>query len=112
MANPLGKSINKTRIMGMEQPDQILLLTTEIGGSVKYSMDVENPFRTEKVNHVEPTIQPTIVYFNQVIVPRHSDWEHFPLSSLDSGTDVPSSGRNIDNRTRMTPQVPIVTTIP
>ena len=52
-----------------------------------------------------------MVHSNQLTVPGNSDREYFPLVSLDSGTAVPRSGRNIDNRTGMNPQVPIVTTI-
>ena len=44
--------------------------------------------------------------------PGHNDRNHFPIGSLNSGIDVPRSGRNIDNRTSMKPQEPIVTTIP
>ena len=42
---------------------------------------------------------------------EHSELNHFPIMSLDSGIDVPRSGRNIDNHTVMNPQGLIVTTI-
>ena len=72
-------------------------------------MGIANPFTTDTENRKDPTIQPTIVHFNQATVPGHSDWNHFLLSSLYSGTDVLRSGRNIDNCTGMNPQVPIMT---
>ena len=40
MANQFGKIITTNRMMGTEQPDQISLPTTEIGGCVKYSMGI------------------------------------------------------------------------
>ena len=43
--------------------------------------------------------------------PGHSDQNHLPIGSLNSGIDVPRSGRNIDNPTGMNPQGPIVITI-
>ena len=49
----------------MEQRAQILLPTTEIGGSVKYFMSIENPFRTNTENWMDPIIQPTLLQFNQ-----------------------------------------------
>ena len=70
---------------------------------MKLSVVVANPFRNHKANRKKPTIQPTIVHFNQATVPGHSDWDYFPLGSLDSGTDVPISGRNIYNHTGMNP---------
>ena len=95
----------------MEQRAQILLPTTEIGGSVKYFMSIENPFRTNTENWMDPIIQPTLLQFNQATGLGHSDWYYFPLGSLNSGTDVPRSGRNICNRSGVNPQGPIVTTI-
>ena len=97
---------------GTEKPAQILFQTTEIGGSVKYSMGIENPFRTDTENCTDPTIKPTAVHFNQATKLGHIDWKHFLLGSLDSGTYVTRYGRNIDNHTEMNPQTPIVTTIP
>ena len=96
----------------MKQPSQISFPTTEIGGAVKHSMGIANPFRDNTVNQTDPNIQPTIVYFKQATVPVHSDPNHFPLGSLDSGSEVPRSRQNIDNCTKMTLQGPIVTTIP
>ena len=96
---------------GTEQPDQILL-PAEIGGSIKYSIGIVNPFSNGTSNQTDPTIQPIIVHLNQMNGPIHSDQRYFPLVSLDSGTDVSISGRNIDNRTGMNPQGHMVTTIP
>ena len=112
MTTPLGKGITTNRMTSTEKPSQISLPTTEIGGSVKYSMGITNPFRTNKENWTDPTIQPTIVHFNQSTVPVHRDRNHSTFGSLDSSTDVPRSRRNIDNRTGMNPQGPIVTMIP
>ena len=50
MATFLEKSIHRNRMMGTEQPAQISLTTTEIGGSVKYSMGITDPFRTDIAN--------------------------------------------------------------
>ena len=99
-------------MIGTEQTYQILIPTTEICGSVKYSMGITNLFRTDTENRTDPNIQPTIVYLNQATLMVHSYWNHFSLGSLDSVTDVPRSGRNIDNRTWINPQGPIVNTIP
>ena len=75
-------------------------------------MDIADPFSTDTENRTDPTIQPTVVHLNQATGLGNSDRNHPPLISLDSGTDVPISGRNIYNRTGMNPQGPIVTTIP
>ena len=96
----------------MEQRAQILLPTTEIGGSVKYFMSIENPFRTNTENWMDPIIQPTLLQFNQATGLGHSDRNQFPLGSLDSGTYVSRSGRNINNRTGMNSQGPITAMIP
>ena len=42
---PLGKIITRNLMTGMEQPDQVLLLT-EIGGYIKLLVVIANPFRT------------------------------------------------------------------
>ena len=107
----LGKIIARNLMTGIEQPAQVSL-STEIGGSVKFSVGITNPFRTNTTNRTDPNIQPTTVHCKQATVLGHSDQYHTPLWSLDSGTDVPRSGRNIDNRTSMNPEGPIVTTIP
>ena len=73
-------------------------------------MGITDPFRTDTTNRRNPIIQPTIVQFYQDTILVHSDQNHFPIGSLDSGTDAPISGRNIDNRTEMNPQGPIGTT--
>ena len=95
---------------GTEQPTQVLL-PTKIGGSIKLLVGIANSFKTNKVNRMDLTIRPTIVHSNQLTIPGHSDQDYFLLGSLDSGTDAPISGPNIDNRTRMNPHGPIVTTI-
>ena len=107
----LGKSITRNLMTGTEQPAQVLL-PTEIGGSVQFSVGIVNQFRTHKSNRTGPTIQQTIVQSKKATGPGQSDWEYFPLTSLDSGTDVPRSGNNIHNRTGMNPQGSIVTMIP
>ena len=82
MTTPLGKSITRNMITGMEQPSQVYLLT-EIGGSVKLLVDIANPFRTHKANRKYPNIQPTIVHSNQATGPGHSDQDYSSLGSLD-----------------------------
>ena len=64
-----------------EQPAQILL-PTENGGSVKFSLGIVNSFRTHTENRTDPTIQPTIVHSNQATRIGHSDQENFPIGSL------------------------------
>ena len=112
MATPLGKIITRDWMTGMDQPAQILFPTTEIGESVKYSMGIANPFRTDTENQREPTIKPTIVQFKQETGPGHIYRNHFPLRILDSGTDITRYGRNIDNHTGMNPWGPNGTIIP
>ena len=90
-----------------EQLVQILLPTTEIGGFVS----IANKLRAETENWMNPTIKRTIIHFKQATIPVHSDQNHFPICSLNSGFDVPRHGRNIDNRTGMNPQGPIMTKI-
>ena len=107
MTTPLGKSITRNWIIGTEQPAQMLLQTTEIVGSVS----IANPLRYDTVIQTDPNIQPTIVHFKQATIPGGSDWNHLPIGSFNIGIYVPISGRNIDNRTKMNPQGPIVTTI-
>ena len=68
--------------------------------------------RTDTANWTYPTIQPTIAHLNQETRPLHNDQNHFPIGSLNSCIDVPRSRRNIDNRTRMNPQLPIITITP
>ena len=95
---------------GVEQPAQVLL-PTEIGESVKLSVGIGNQFRNHTANRTYPTIQPTITHSDQPTGPGHNDRDYSTLGSLDSGTDVPISGRNIDNRTEMNPQGPMMTII-
>ena len=95
-------------MMDTEQLAQIFLPTTEIGGFVS----IANTLRTETENWTEPIIQPTIFHLKQENGPGHSDRNHLPIWSLNSGIDVPIPGRNIDNRTGVNPQGSIVTTIP
>ena len=52
ITTPLGKSITRNWVTGTEQPDQILLPTTEIGGSVS----IVNTLRTDTENWKDPTI--------------------------------------------------------
>ena len=85
--------------MGTEQPAQIFLTTTEIGGYVS----IANTLKYGTKNRTNPTIQPTIFHFKQSTKQGNSDWNHSPIGSLNSGIDVPRSGRNIDNRTGMNP---------
>ena len=92
---------------GTEQPAQILLLTTEMGGSIS----ITNLLGDDTNNRMDSTIQPTISHFKQEAVPGHSDWYHFLIGSLNNGIDVPRPGQIIDNQTGMNPHVPIVTTI-
>ena len=54
---------------GTEQLAHILLLTTEIGGSV----GMANILRTDTENRTDPTIQPTIFHLKQETGPGHSD---------------------------------------
>ena len=61
---------------GTKQLSQILFPTTELGGAVKYSMVIANPFRTDTVNPKYTTIQPTIFHFNQETGMGHSDRNH------------------------------------
>ena len=92
---------------GTEQPYKILFPTTEIGGSESNA----NPLRAGTENRTDPTIKKTIVHFKQTTVPGKIDQNQFPISNLNSGIDVPIHGYNIDNRTGINPQGPIVTTI-
>ena len=84
---------------GTEQPAQIVFPTTEIGGSVI----IANTLRTDTENWMDLTIQPTIFHLNQATGPGHNERNHFPIGCLNSGIDVPRSGRNIDNPTGMNP---------
>ena len=99
MVIPLGKIITRNRMKSTEQPAQISFLTTQIGGSEKYLMVIADPFRSDTEDCTDPTIQQTIVHFNQETGLGHSYRNHSPFVSFDSGTDVPRSMRNIDNRT-------------
>ena len=92
----------------MEQPAQILFPTNEIEGSIS----IMYTLRTDTSKHTDPTIQPTRLHLKQANGPVHSELNHFLIRILNSGIDVTSSGRNIDNPTRMNPQGTIVTTIP
>ena len=64
------------------------------------------------MNRIDPNSQPTILHLKQVIKPVKNDRNHLPIRILNIGIDVPRYGRNIDNRTGMKPQGPILTTIP
>ena len=91
-----------------EQPDQILLKNTEIGGSVS----IAKKLRTDTANRNDPTIQQTTVHLKKGTGLGNSDRNHLPKGSLNSGIYVTRSGRNIYNNTGMNPQGQIVTTIP
>ena len=67
--------------------------------------------RTDTVNRTDPTSQPTIFHLKQEAGTGHNDQNHSPIGSLNSCIDVPRSGWNIDNRTVIKPQGPIMTTI-
>ena len=105
---PLGKSITRNRMTGTEQPDQIFLRTTEIGGSIS----IVKTLKADTENWKDTTIQQTIFQFKQANVPGNSDLNHFLIGSFNSGIDVTRPGRNIDNRTGVNPQGHIVTIIP
>ena len=105
----LGKSITLNLMMSTAQLSQVSL-QTEIAGSVKFLVGIVNPFRTQTANRTDPTIRTTVVHSNQATRPGHSYKDYVLLGSLDSGTDVPRSSRNIDKRTWMNPQGPTVTT--
>ena len=111
LTTPIGKRITRNLIMGTEQPAHVSL-PTEIGGHVKFLVGIANSFRNHTENQTDPTIQPIIVHSNQSTRPVHSDWYYLPLRSLDSGTDVPRSRRNIDNLTGMKTQGHIGNMIP
>ena len=84
---------------GMEQPAQILLPNTEI----RVFVSIVDTLRTDTANQTDLTIQPTIFHLNQATGPGHNERNHFPIGGLNSGIDVPRSGRNIDNPTGMNP---------
>ena len=96
------------RVIRKEKPDQVLLPTTEIRGYVS----IANKLRSDTASQTNTTIQQTLFHIKKVTGLGHSDWNHFPIGSLNSGIDVPRPGRNIDKQPRMYPQGPIVTTIP
>ena len=52
LATPPGKSITRNQITAMDQPDQILFPTTEIGGSVSTT----NTLWSDTANRTDPTI--------------------------------------------------------
>ena len=97
MTTPRGESITRNGMTGTEQPDQFLLPNTEIGESVS----IDNTLSTGTAYQTDPTIQLTIVHLNQATWPGHSDRNHFPIQSLNSGIDFPRSMCNIDHRTGM-----------
>ena len=108
MITPLGKGITRNRMTVIEQLAQILLTTTEIGGSIS----IVNALMTYIENRTDPDIKPTISHFKQETGPGYSEQNHSPIGSLHSGIGFPRYWRNIDNRTGMNPQGLIVTTIP
>ena len=52
LATPPGKSITRNQITGMDQPDQILFPTAEIGGSISTT----NTLGYDTANQSDPTI--------------------------------------------------------
>ena len=111
LTTTIRKSITRNPMKGTEQPDQVSL-PTEIGGFVKISVGIANPFRNNTSNCMDPTIQLTIIHSNQATVPEHSGWDYSPLGSLDSVTDVIRYRQNIDSCTGMNPQGITMTMIP
>ena len=59
--------------------------------------------RTDIENWTDTTTQPTIFHLKKSNGLGHIEPNPFPIGSLNSGIDVPISGRNIDNRTGMKP---------
>ena len=111
-ATPLENSNTRYQMTGMKQPVHISLPTPEIEGAVN----------TQWVSLTHSGTTQKIVWtplFNQLL-PSSGKWLEQdtvigttpPLRILNSGIDVPRSGRNIDNCTGMNPQGPIVTKIP
>ena len=94
-------------MMVIGQPAQVLM-PTKIGESVKFLVGIVKPFRTHIKNWMDPNIQPIIVHLNQATCLGHFDWDYSPLRILDSCNDVSRSRRNIDNRTLINQQGPIV----
>ena len=82
--NPLRKSVTSNRMTGTEQPAQILLPTTEIGGFVS----IANALSTDTENHKDHTFQPTTVHLKQTTRMGHNDQNHFPIGSFNSGIDI------------------------
>ena len=97
---------------GKKQLVKISFPNTEIGGPVKHSIGITNPFRDGIENHTYPTIQPTNIHFNQKTRQGNSDWNQFNFKNLNIGIDFSRSRQNIDNRIGMNPQGTILTTIP
>ena len=52
LATPPGKIITRNQITGMDQPDQILFPTTEIGGSISTTTTLGS----DTANRTDPTI--------------------------------------------------------
>ena len=103
----IGKITTRNWMTDTEQSAKILFPATEIGGYVS----ITNTLRSDTVNIIDPTIKPIIVHFKQKTGLGHSDWNHPPIGRFISSIDVPRYWRNIDNRTGMNPQGPIVTLI-
>ena len=94
-------------MVGIKQPAQILLLTTEIGGPV----NITNTLSIDTENWTGHNIQPNMVYFQQATRLVHSDRKQLPIRRFNSCIDIYRSGRNIDNRTGINLWGPIVTMI-
>ena len=93
LTNLLGKIIPRNLIMGTEKMAQVSL-PTEIGGSIKLSVGISNPFSIHTANRTELTIKTTIIYPNQATVTGHIDQDYLTLGSLDNGTsdNIPHRG--------------------
>ena len=72
LTTPLGNIVTTNLMRGTEQTFQVLF-PTEIGGSVKFLVGIENPCRAHTVNQTDPTIQKTIFHFSQENRQGHAD---------------------------------------
>ena len=111
LTTAIGKSLSRN--MMTEELVQVSLLS-EIRGPKKLSVVIAHLFSTHRESWNLPTIQPTIVHYNQATGWGNRERDYFTLGILYSGTDIQIRGhrRNINNRTGVYPQVLIITTIP
>ena len=66
----LGKRLSSNLMV--EQPGQLSLLI-EIRGHEEFLVGIKHPFRTDKANQNDRTIQPTMFQSNQETRWRHND---------------------------------------